>query len=73
MGLREDVRAAWANVEGQYQRRADLIPNLVQTVQGAADFENDTLNDVVQARANASKTTVDLSDAQSLAEFQSAQ
>ena len=71
--LREEVKAAWANVEGQYQRRADLIPNLVSTVQGAADFEKSTLESVVNARASATKTTVDLSDASSIAEFQQAQ
>lgn len=47
------VENAWANVQTQYQRRADLIPNLVRTVQGVANFEKSTLQSVIQARANA--------------------
>ena len=49
------VDASWAQVQTQYQRRADLIPNLVRTVEGAANFEKSTLTDVVNARANATK------------------
>ncbi len=52
VGLGQAVDAQWANVENQYQRRADLIPNLVATVQGAANFEKSTLEAVVQARAS---------------------
>lgn len=52
-GLGQKVEAAWANVETQYQRRADLIPNLVSTVKGYASHEQETLNQVVEARANA--------------------
>ncbi|MDR1171402.1 MAG: LemA family protein, partial [Bacteroidales bacterium] len=55
----ETVNKAWANVESVYQRRADLIGNLVQTVQGAADFERGTLTDVVEARANATSVKID--------------
>ncbi len=51
VGLSEAVDAAWAQVENVYQRRADLIPNLVATVKGAADFEQETLQNVVEARA----------------------
>ena len=51
------VDTAWAQVQTQYQRRADLIPNLVRTVEGAANFERSTLTDVVNARANATKVT----------------
>ena len=51
--LGQDVEATWANVETQYQRRADLIPNLVSTVKGYAKHEQETLNQVVEARANA--------------------
>ena len=51
VGLEEQVNSQWAQVEGQYQRRADLIPNLVRTVQGAANFEKSTLEAVVNARA----------------------
>jgi LemA protein len=53
-GADEAVKAAWAEVGNQYQRRADLIPNLVATVKGAADFERSTLEAVVSARARAS-------------------
>ena len=51
----ENVSTAWSQVENVYQRRLDLIPNLVNTVQGAADFERNTLNEVIQARAAASR------------------
>lgn len=71
--LRESVRTAWANVETQYQRRSDLVPQLVATVQGAADFEQSTLTQVTEARAAASQTNVDISDAQSLAAYQASQ
>jgi len=54
----EAVTASWAEVTNQYQRRADLIPNLVETVQGAADFERETLEAVVEARANATRIQV---------------
>ena len=50
-GADEQVKAAWAEVANQYQRRADLVPNLVATVKGAADFERETLEAVVNARA----------------------
>ena len=49
----EAVKAAWAEVQNQYQRRMDLIPNLVNTVKGAAAFEKETLEAVIQARASA--------------------
>ncbi|MFD0942169.1 LemA family protein [Pedobacter boryungensis] len=57
--LDEDVKTKWNNVETQYQRRADLIPNLVSTVKGAAKFEQSTLTAVIEARASASKITID--------------
>lgn len=65
----------WANVESSYQRRSDLIGNLVKTVQGAADFERETLSDVIEARAKATSTTIDANNltAEQLAEFQQAQ
>src|SRR6201993_3892412 len=53
------VDAAWAQVQTQYQRRADLIPNLVRTVEGAANFEKSTLTDVIQARQQVTKIQVD--------------
>lgn len=72
----EQVERAWADVETQYQRRADLIPNLVNTVRGAADFEQETLEAVTNARARATSinlTADDLSDPARVQEFQEAQ
>jgi LemA protein len=65
----------WANVESSYQRRSDLIGNLVKTVQGAADFEKGTLKDVIEARAKATSTTIDANNItpEQLAQFQQAQ
>lgn len=72
----ETVTQAWAQVENQYQRRADLIPNLVNTVKGAADFEQETLTNVIEARSKATSiqvTAEDLDDPQKLQQFQQAQ
>jgi LemA protein len=72
----EDVKAAWAEVESQYKRRADLIPNLVRVVKGAADFEQQTLQNVVEARAKVGQVRVDQSiidDPQRLQQFEQAQ
>ena len=71
----EDARLAWANVESSYQRRNDLITNLVNTVQGAADFERGTLTDVIEARSRATQITVDPTNItpEQLAQFQQAQ
>jgi LemA protein len=55
----EAVKAAWGEVQNQYQRRMDLIPNLVATVKGAADFEKETLEAVVKARASATQVKMD--------------
>lgn len=57
--LDEEVKAKWNQVETQYQRRSDLIPNLVNTVKGAAKFEQSTLTQVVEARAKATQVTID--------------
>ena len=76
VGLEEQVNASWSQVENVYQRRADLIPNLVNTVQGAADFERETLTAVIEARAKATSvqlTPGQLSDPQALARFEQAQ
>ena len=72
----EAVNQRWSQVENQYQRRADLIPNLVNTVKGAADFEQQTLTDVIEARSKASSIQVsagDLNNPQKLQQFQQAQ
>jgi LemA protein len=73
--LEEGVTGQWANVENVYQRRADLIPNLVNTVKGYADFEQETLTRVIEARAKATSITIDPSDLspQAIAAFQEAQ
>jgi len=70
-----NAKTAWANVESAYQRRSDLIPNLVNIVQGAADFERTTLREVIEARAKATATTIDANNItpQALAQFQEAQ
>ncbi|WP_407429204.1 LemA family protein [Arcticibacter sp.] len=57
--LDEQVQSQWAQVQNVYQRRADLIPNLVNTVKGAADFEKETLTQVIEARAKATSVNVD--------------
>jgi LemA protein len=59
VGLEEGVDEAWGQVENVYQRRADLIPNLVATVKGAADFEQETLQNVVEARAKVGQTNIE--------------
>jgi LemA protein len=58
-GLDEDVKASWSEVDNQYQRRSDLVPNLVSTVKGYAKHEKETLEAVVQARASATQTKID--------------
>ena len=73
--LNENVKEAWGNVQTSYQRRNDLIGNLVKTVQGAADFERGTLEAVIKARSEATKTTIDPSNItpEQLREFNEAQ
>ena len=72
----EEVKGAWGEVENQYQRRADLIPNLVNVVKGYAKHESETLEAVVKARAEATQTKIDpskLSDPQAFQKFEQAQ
>ncbi|HSZ24293.1 MAG TPA: LemA family protein [Cytophagaceae bacterium] len=71
----EAVESQWAQVQNVYQRRMDLIPNLVETVKGVANFEKGTLEAVVQARAEATKTTINANDLtpEKVAQFQKAQ
>jgi LemA protein len=74
--LDEKVNQAWAQVENQYQRRADLIPNLVSTVQGYADFEKDVLTEVTELRSRVGQIKLsaeDLSDEEKFKQFQDAQ
>lgn len=77
-GLEQGVRAQWGQVENVYQRRADLIPNLVETVKGAANFEQETLQGVIAARAKATQATVNVdssvvNDPAAFERFQAAQ
>ena len=73
--LDEQVMSQWAQVENVYQRRADLIPNLVNSVKGAANFEKETLTQVIEARAKATSVNVDPTKLtpESIAQFQAAQ
>jgi LemA protein len=75
-GLDEDVKAAWSEVQNQYQRRADLVPNLVATVKGAANFEKETLTQVIEARSKATSVKIDansLSNPEVFKQFEQAQ
>lgn len=73
--LQEDAKTTWSNVESSYQRRNDLIGNLVKTVQGAADFEKETLTEVINARAKATSVNINAGDLtpDKMAQFQQAQ
>lgn len=73
--MQESVTSQWGNVETQYQRRADLIPNFVNTVKGAAEFEQSTLTQVIEARAKATQVTINPENLtpESMQQFQQAQ
>lgn len=78
VGSQQAVETQWANVQNAYQRRADLIPNLVASVKGAANFEQTTLREVIEARSRVGQltpqaTTEILNDPQKFAQFQQAQ
>jgi LemA protein len=73
--LDENVKGKWGNVQSEYQRRSDLIPNLVNTVKGAANFEQETLTQVIEARAKATQVQVNADDLtpENIQRFQQAQ
>jgi LemA protein len=75
VGQDQDVKGKWGNVQSEYQRRSDLIPNLVNTVKGAANFEQETLTKVIEARAKATQTTIDPTNLtpENIAKYQQAQ
>lgn len=75
VGKDNNVQKAWGEVQNQYQRRSDLIGNLVKTVQGAADFEKSTLTEVIEARASATAIKLDANDLtpENMAKYQAAQ
>src|SRR6187401_3766251 len=75
VGLRENAKAQWQQVQSQYQRRSDLIPNIEATVKGEANFERSTLEAVVQARASATQVKVNLDDIneEQIAKYKAAQ
>lgn len=75
VNLDENVKAKWANVQSDYQRRADLVPNLVSTVKGAANFEQETLTKVIEARSKATSVNIsaDNLSPEKIQQFQQAQ
>ena len=75
VGMDEGVSSSWADVETAYQRRADLIPNLVNTVKGYAEFEQETLTQVIEARSKATSVNIDANNLspEAISKFQSAQ
>jgi len=75
ISLDENVKAKWANVQSDYQRRADLVPNLVSTVKGAANFEQETLTKVIEARAKATSVNINADNLtpEKIEQFQKAQ
>ena len=77
VGLQQGVDAQWGNVQNQYQRRSELVPNLVQTVSGAANFEKSTLSDIVKARASVGQVQINSAqspnNAEQLRRFEQAQ
>jgi LemA protein len=75
IALDQSVKKVWGNVQSEYQRRSDLVPNLVNTVKGVADFEKSTLTEVTNARARATQMTIDPANLtpENIAKFQEAQ
>jgi LemA protein len=73
IGVDQDVKTKWGNVETNYQRRTDLYNSVIKTIEGSANFEKSTLTEVVQARAKATSINVDINDPKSLEAYQNAQ
>src|SRR5436305_11226721 len=73
VGVDQEVKTKWGNVETNYQRRTDLYNSVIKTIEGSANFEKSTLKEVIQARAQATSIKVDINDSASLARFQQAQ
>lgn len=73
IGVDQEVKTKWGNVETNYQRRTDLYNSVIKTIEGSANFEKSTLKDVIAARAAATSVKVDINDSASLARFQQAQ
>ncbi len=73
IGVDQEVKTKWGNVETNYQRRTDLYNSVIKTIEGSANFEKSTLTEVVQARAKATSVNVDINDPASLQKFQEAQ
>ena len=73
IGVDQQVKTKWSNVETNYQRRTDLYNSVIKTIEGSANFEKSTLTDIVQARAKATSITVDANDPKSLEAYQNAQ
>ncbi len=73
VGVDQDVKTKWGNIETNYQRRTDLYNSVIKTIQGSANFEKSTLNEVIAARARASSINVNINDSASLRQYQQAQ
>jgi len=73
IGVDQQVKTKWGNVETNYQRRTDLYNSVIKTIEGSANFEKSTLTEVVQARAKATSINVDINDPKSLEAYQNAQ
>ncbi|MEO8415668.1 MAG: LemA family protein [Ginsengibacter sp.] len=73
IGVDQEVKTKWGNVETNYQRRTDLYNSVIKTIEGSANFEKGTLTEVVQARAKATSINVDINDPKSLEAYQNAQ
>lgn len=73
IGVDQDVKTKWGNVETNYQRRTDLYNSVIKTIEGSANFEKSTLKDVIAARAQATQIKVDINDPKTLEAYQNAQ